>query len=613
MSSIPDILKDNRISTIFKLTRQAFGQYKLQIIVLTVLGFLGGLLGGIGISAIIPLFSFVVGQDGGGDNIISQKIEEIFLYFNIDFNIKYLLIFISVLFVFKAITLVIFSYISNKITTSYVKQTRGNLLNIILKADWPYLLEQKLGHLETVLMVNVENSAGLLGQISNIIITVTTFLVYIFIAIKISLYITLITLISGLIFFLFLKPIIFRLREMSYEVERINREVSHHVNENIMGMKTVKVMSVGNKVTKIGKEYFCKLKEIQNKSFLLNSIIGAFMEPFSLIFICIVFALSYKSSSFNFASLAVVIYLIKQIFVYFQQLQKRLIGVNSTVPYLKSVLYYENQAIKHKEQSRGNRHFQFNKILEFKNINFSYVLEKEVLHNINFRIKRGEMVGLIGPSGAGKTTLVDLILRLLNPISGAILLDGKNIKGIDIENWRKNIGYVSQDIFLKNGTIAENIKFYDESISQEEIEAAAKMANIYDFVENCPDKFNTAIGERGVLLSGGQKQRIVIARVLVRKPKFLILDEATNALDNESETKIQEVIENLKGKITVLVIAHRLSTIINCDRLIVLDDGKIIEEGNPQELLNNKKSYFFKVYNIRETNKMPYENTFNLE
>jgi ABC-type multidrug transport system fused ATPase/permease subunit len=215
---------------------------------------------------------------------------------------------------------------------------------------------------------------------------------------------------------------------------------------------------------------------------------------------------------------------------------------------------------------------------------------------VNFSISRGEMVGLIGPSGAGKTTIVDLVLRLFNPTSGEILLDGKNIRKIKLKDWRKNIGYVSQDIFLINDTIANNIKFYDDSISDKEIEEAAKSANIYDFIQNCPEKFETNIGERGIMLSVGQRQRIIIARVLARQPKFLLLDEATSALDNESELKIKESIDGLKGKVPVFIIAHRLSTVMNCDKVLAIENGKIIEQGEPKKLLNDKKSYFYQIY-----------------
>jgi len=270
------------------------------------------------------------------------------------------------------------------------------------------------------------------------------------------------------------------------------------------------------------------------------------------------------------------------------------------VPFLKSALDHSEQAEKNKEPKGGSASFDFEDKLEFKNVNFSYNKENTVLSNVNFSIKKGEMVGLIGPSGAGKTTIVDLILRLFEPASGEIILDNKDISDINMKDWRKNIGYISQDIFLMNDTIANNIKFYDNSITNKEMEKAAKMANIYNFIDSSPGKFSTIVGERGLALSGGQRQRIIIARILARQPKFLILDEATSALDNESEVQVQKVIENLKNKITVLVIAHRLSTVANSDKIIILKNGKIIEEGVPSKMLNNQDSYFYKMHNLRK-------------
>ena len=191
-----------------------------------------------------------------------------------------------------------------------------------------------------------------------------------------------------------------------------------------------------------------------------------------------------------------------------------------------------------------------------------------------------------------------MILRLLTPTEGEILLDEQDMESIELTDWRRNIGYVSQDIFLMNDTVANNIRFYDDTITDKELRVAAKLANIGGFVDTLPQKYETIIGERGVMLSAGQRQRIVIARILARQPQLLILDEATSALDNESEAQIHEVIKNLKGRITVLVIAHRLSTVMDSDRLLVLENGTLAEEGSPTALLKDKKSYFFRAYNI---------------
>jgi len=592
-------IKKNKLISIIKLSKQVYGRYKLQIIALIMFGFLGGLLEGIGVNALIPLFSFVGGENKGND-IISQSIEKFFVYLNIDFSLKYLLVFICLLFALKAIVLILCGYIKIKITADYEEKTRSNLFNKTLKANWSYLLTQKLGYLETVLMTDVRYGAALLEQISAIIMLLTSLLIYTLIAINISFHITLITLGLGGFLFLLLKPLIYKTKVTAHETEKANKWVAHYINENIMGIKTIKAISVSNQIVERAKEYFNRLKRFTVRIFLLRNVTGSLMQPISLIFICIVFAFYYKTPGFQIAAFVVIMYLIQKIFQYIKELQTNLHAVSEAVPYLKNVLNYEEQAIKNKEEDKGSSHFKFNNSLEFKNLSFSYNTEKEILSNINFTLKKGEMMGLIGTSGAGKTTIVDLILRLFNPNNGKILLDGKDVSKINIKEWRKHIGYVSQDIFLMNNTIANNIKFYDDSISDKDIITAAKMADIYDFIQGSPNKFETMVGEIGILLSAGQRQRIVIARILARNPEFLILDEATSSLDNESEVRIQKVVENLKGRITVLVIAHRLSTITNCDKLLILEKGKIVEEGQPDKLLKDKKSYFYKVYNIRK-------------
>ncbi|MDP3696775.1 MAG: ATP-binding cassette domain-containing protein, partial [Candidatus Taylorbacteria bacterium] len=271
-----------------------------------------------------------------------------------------------------------------------------------------------------------------------------------------------------------------------------------------------------------------------------------------------------------------------------------------SLPLINILVAYEKEVDKNREFAGGNKQFVFNKILEFKNVSFGYIGGQNIVSSLNLSINKGEMVGLIGPSGAGKTTMVDLLLRLFRPQNGKLLIDGANIDEIDKKSWHDNIGYVSQDIFLINDTIENNVRFYNDSLNHKDIADATKSANIYDFIEALPDKFQTLVGERGVQLSGGQRQRIVLARILARKPSVLVLDEATSALDNESEHKIQEAIRNLRGKLTILIVAHRLSTVMHADKIAVIKNGVISEEGSPEELLNNTKSYFYKNYNLEK-------------
>jgi len=226
----------------------------------------------------------------------------------------------------------------------------------------------------------------------------------------------------------------------------------------------------------------------------------------------------------------------------------------------------------------------FNKELVLENVSFSYD-HTEVLKNISFKIKKGQIVALVGHSGSGKSTLADLLPRFYDVSSGEIKIDGTNIKDFIIDDLRSLFGLVSQDIVLFNDSIFNNIAFGLKNVSREEVVNAARTANAYNFIMELPDNFETNIGDRGLSLSGGERQRISIARAVLRNAPILILDEATSAMDTESEKLVQHALDNVMQNRTSLVIAHRLTTIQHADLIIVIDDGKIVESGTHRELI----------------------------
>ena len=237
--------------------------------------------------------------------------------------------------------------------------------------------------------------------------------------------------------------------------------------------------------------------------------------------------------------------------------------------------------------------------IEFKNVSFKYKEEYDhVLKHLSFDIKVGEYVALVGPSGVGKTTLCSLIPRFYEVSKGQILLDGINISGITMRSLRKNIGIVQQDVYLFAGTVLENIRYGKLDASEDEIIAAAKKANAHDFIMALPKGYATDIGQRGVKLSGGQKQRLSVARVFLKDPPIIIFDEATSSLDNESERAVQDSLENLTANRTTLVIAHRLSTVRDAQRILVLTDNGIEEQGTHDELIALNGTYA-NLYNMQ--------------
>ena len=236
--------------------------------------------------------------------------------------------------------------------------------------------------------------------------------------------------------------------------------------------------------------------------------------------------------------------------------------------------------------------------MEFRKINFCYHQTRRVLKDISFKINPGEVIALVGESGVGKSTMMDLISRYNIPTSGKIFLDGIDIQKIDLKSLRKQIAIVPQEVSLFNDTLRNNIIYGRLNATDEEINQAIKAANADEFIDDFPDKINQEVGERGIKLSTGQKQRVAIARAILKDPKILILDEATSALDSKSELLVQQALKRLIAGRTTFVIAHRLSTIMHADKILVIEKGEIVEEGKHSELIRNKKLYY-KLFSLQ--------------
>ncbi|XP_042744189.1 ATP-dependent translocase ABCB1 isoform X5 [Lagopus leucura] len=250
----------------------------------------------------------------------------------------------------------------------------------------------------------------------------------------------------------------------------------------------------------------------------------------------------------------------------------------------------------------GEKPVTFGGNTRIKDVKFNYPNRPEVkiLQGLNLQVEKGQTLALVGSSGCGKSTVVQLLERFYDPLSGEIEFDDKDAKTLNIQWLRSHIGIVSQEPILFDFTIAENIAYGDNTreVSHEEIISAAKAANIHSFIDSLPEKYNTRVGDKGTQLSGGQKQRIAIARALVRKPQILLLDEATSALDTESEKIVQEALDKAREGRTCIMIAHRLSTIQNADKIAVIQNGKIIEQGTHQQLLA-EKGFYYSLVNVQ--------------
>ena len=575
---------------------RTFRRYRWHLLALAASGFLSAVLEGIGINTAIPLVSFFTGSTNEATDIITKAIQWLFAFLHVPFSFRYLLVFMLGLFILRAASVVVFGYIRGWIAADFLGKESEDVLRRTMHSSWPFLLKQKIGTMHNTLVRDIQCTGGLLGIVGQVIQSFSGFLMYLLVALNISPLMTLYTLGGGVVLLFVVRPLLRRTRSIAERTALTEKQFSQFLSEHIIGMKSIKASGAEESALQKGSGQIGLLRTLSIRQALVRSVSSSLFQPVSLILVVILFMLTYSSPGFSIISFGATLSLIQKIFTYLESGQNAIQSISEFLPYAQNISAFKRHLDLHRElANRGGKPIIFNGTLEFKGVSFAYNEDKQVLKNIDFKVNVGETVGLIGPSGTGKTSVADLLLRLFKPTAGALIINCMPLDDMALDAWRKSIGYVPQEAFLLHSTIEENIRFYKESLTMEDIIDSAKQANIHDFIIGLPDGYQTTVGDRGVLLSGGQRQRIVLARALAGKPALLILDEATSALDHESEKLIQEAIYKLRGSVTVFIIAHRPSTVADADRILVLGGGRIVEEGTPAELLKNTKTYFYKM------------------
>lgn len=366
------------------------------------------------------------------------------------------------------------------------------------------------------------------------------------------------------------------------------------ISEIVRGSKDVKILNAEESFLKKADQYLKKASDMSYKYHMERAKYGAFsgtIRDTADLGIGILICVSLISKTLGIES-ALIIY------SYHYQILYTADIIESVYEILKQFNLSANRIFGVLEENEFNKEVfgnkklkNFNGNIEFKNVSFSYEDNIPVLKNLSLKIDANQTVGFVGPSGAGKSTIFNLISAINKVDSGEILFDGINISELDKESIRGNLSVISQNAYIFNMSIMENLKIVKSNATNKEVKEACRLACLDDFIESLPDKYNTIVGEGGVTLSGGQRQRLAIARALLLKTEILLFDEATSALDNKTQSKIQEAISNLKGEYTILIIAHRLSTVINADKIFVIVDGAVEEEGTHNYLIKNSKTY----------------------
>ncbi len=506
---------------------------------------------------------------------------------------------IIVAFFFKNISGYLQAYFMAYVEQGLVKDIRNEIYRHLHTLSLGYFTSERTGNLISRITndVNIINT-GISATFLNLVREPLLIVVFLMIAISINWRLTLISLLVLPFALYFISKLGLRLHKESRVSQERMADITSVLHETISGVKVVKAFGMEEFETKKFQaqtwRYFKSLLKITRIRNLASPITEFLSVVAGVVIIWYggmqVLELGTMRAS-EFLTFLIAIFQIMPPVKELTSVNNRIQESTSAAKRVFEILDIEPDV---KEEPNAIELQEFKDEIVFENVWFSYNGAKNgdfILKGINLKVKKGEILAIVGPSGAGKSTLVDLIPRFYDPTEGRILIDGIDIRMIKIKSLRDKIGIVTQETILFNDTIRNNIAYGLEDCPIERIIEAAKAANAHDFIMQLPEGYDTVIGERGMKLSGGQRQRISIARALLKNPPILILDEATSNLDAESEILVQEAIERLMQNRTVFVIAHRLSTIRNADRIIVIDNGRIVQEGKHEELIHQDGLY----------------------
>lgn len=521
-----------------------------------------------------------------------------------DILIKICLV-ILIAFLFKNIFAYLQGYFMSYVEYGAMKDLRDEAYRHLHKLPISYFKRERVGNLISRFTndVNIVQSS-ISATFSNLIKEPLTILVFLGIALSISWQLTLFALIILPLSMAIIAWIGFKLRRQTTKLQEKLADITSVLQETISGIKIVKAFGMeefeNKRFVKETREFFrlvLRIVRVRNASSPLTEFLSVIVGAFIIYYGGLLVLEKNTITASQFLGFLFAIFQMMPPIKELSSVNNRIQEASAAGDRIFEILDTEPD-IKNAEDAIELKEFQ--QTIHFRNVSFKYDDSEDwVLNDINFSVNKGEIIALVGPSGGGKSTLVDLIPRFYDPTEGSIILDEVDIRKYTLQSLRAKMGIVTQETFLFNTTIRENIAYGLTDCPMEKIIEAATTANAHNFILEMPQQYETIIGERGVKLSGGQRQRLTIARALLKNPEIMIFDEATSALDNESEILVQEAIERLMKNRTTFVIAHRLSTIRNATKIIVIDRGKITQIGTHEQLIEDEKGLYKKLYEMQ--------------
>jgi len=543
------------------------------------------LLEGLNIGLLVPLLENLASTDPGDGHWVSRVIENGFETLGLSFSLGTILLSLGALICLGAFIKYIRMILVAKTSIGFAIWMRSRYMGNLLNADMSYHHGRQIGVNADLVSIQVTRSTASVSQMTDILGGFGIVMAYLVVALLIAPTLTAVAV--GVVFLISLGMQFYITRARRMSAERV-------VLENDYQATTVETLSAVHVIKSFLLESFrlnifsekAKNMGLADYRLVKNTSQMLIFQEMSLF--AVVGGIVYIGVSAIALDITVIVALLFTLY----RMMPRVTAINSSRQSLAVSLTTLEAVDKMVGEATAtniiNGEMKFGglkKSIDFDDVGFSYNGDSPVLTGTTFTIEKGKMTAIVGASGAGKTTIIDMLLRFYDPTSGQVLVDGVDLRELDFQDWRRLIGMVSQDVLLFNDTLSNNISLGREGVSESDIEGAATLAYAHEFIQRLPNGYQTTVGDRGWNLSGGQRQRIALARAILQQPEILLLDEATSSLDSESEQLMQQYIKSVHGTSTIVVVAHRLSTIRNADKILVLEDGAIVEEGDWEGLL----------------------------
>lgn len=558
-----------------------FRAYPRQTILMLLALLLSGVAEGVGLSALLPLINIALGPEasqmipggGGATSEFEQRVLEMLDAVGIAPTLGNMLLLVSGGVAMKCVFLLIAQRQVGYTAAQVGTDLRLELMRSVLRSKWEYFLHQPVGKLTNALADEAKRSSTAFVNGATAITFLIQALIYTGIAFALSWQASLVAIVAGAFVIGLSHFLVLVTRKAGKKQTRLMKALMANLTDTLQSVKPLKAMAREHLADQVLAHDTNKLNKSLRRQVLSAAVLDSAQELMFTVFVCLGIYFAIEKYDMDLATVMVLVVGLGRGFSFFGKVQKQYQKLAQGESAYWSILDSIENAQKSREITGGDKPPTFDHSIVFDSVSFDYDKRHTVFTGLDLEIQAGALTTLVGSSGAGKTTLIDLCIGLLQPQAGQVLVDGVPLSQVDMRQWRSMIGYVPQETVLLHDSVLHNVTLGDPQLSEARAEQALRAAGAWDFVSRLPEGLDTIVGERGGKLSGGQRQRIVIARALVNNPRLLILDEATSALDKDSEVVVRQTMENLKGQLSILAISHNRAMVEAADFVYQLGDG----------------------------------------